>query len=133
MTSPNYTNNPLMHRDRRLGNSDSSWVASFDCTDVRPLIICRGPIRKEAMDVFAEMGIADFGILLSEKDSITYPNALSPELRIMEDSSHVHRVPDYTGATKEERKERIEQIIKIAKDNNYNACLLYTSDAADEE
>ena len=39
-----YTNNPLIHRDRRLGESSSSWVRSFACDDMRVLIICRGPI-----------------------------------------------------------------------------------------
>jgi acetyl/propionyl-CoA carboxylase alpha subunit len=116
-----YTNNPLIHRDRQLGESTSAWVRSFSCEELCPLIVCRGPIRKEAMDVYTEMGISHFGILLSEKDSIVYPNALSPELRQLTDTSRVHRVPDYSGASKEERVERIQQIIDIAKDNGYNA------------
>ncbi len=45
-------------------------------------------------------------MLLSEKDSIVFPRALSPELRIM-NPRFVHPVPDYTGATKEEREQRI--------------------------
>ncbi|MDH3997676.1 MAG: biotin carboxylase [Desulfuromonadales bacterium] len=116
-----YTNNPLIHSDRRLSQSDSEWVRSFSCEDLKPLIVCRGPIRLEAMTVYQEMGISHYGILLSEKDSIVYPNALSPELRMLTDNSRVHRVPDYTGASKEERVERIGQIIQIAKDNGYNA------------
>jgi len=116
-----YLNNPLVHSDRRLGRSTSSWVRQFDCGGIRPLIICRGPIRKEAMDAFAEMGIEHFGILLSEKDSIVYRNALAPELRSLTNPDRVHRVPDYSGANKEERTERIEQIINIARDNDYNA------------
>jgi biotin carboxylase len=100
----NYTNNPLIHSDRRLSQS-----------------VCRGPIRLEAMTVYEEMGISHYGILLSEKDSIVYPNALSPELRLLTDNSRVHRVPDYTGASKEERVERIGQIIQIAKDNGYDS------------
>ncbi len=116
-----YANNPLIHKDRKLGQSTSEWVSSFSCEDLSPLIVCRGPIRKEAMDVYTEMGIKHFGILLSEKDSIVYPNALSPELRQLTDTSRVHRVPDYSGASKEERVERIQQIIDIAKDNGYNA------------
>ncbi len=116
-----YTNNPLIHRDRRLGLSDSEWVRSFSCVDLKPLIVCRGPIRLEAMTVYQEMGIEHYGILLSEKDSIVYPNALSPELRMLTDNSRVHRVPDYTGASKEERVERISQIIQIAKDNGYDS------------
>ena len=116
-----YTNNPLIHRDRHLSQSDSEWVRSFSCEDLKPLIVCRGPIRLEAMTVYEEMGISHYGILLSEKDSIVYPNALSPELRLLTDNSRVHRVPDYTGASKEERVERIGQIIQIAKDNGYDA------------
>ncbi len=116
-----YKNNPLIHKDRRLSLSSSDWVSSFSCEDLKPLIVCRGPIRKEAMDVYTEMGITHYGILLSEKDSIVYPNALSPELRQLTDNSRVHRVPDYTGASKEERVERIEQIIGIARDNGYDS------------
>jgi acetyl/propionyl-CoA carboxylase alpha subunit len=129
-----YLNNPLIHRDRRLGRSASEWVRSFAAEDMRPLIICRGPIRKEAMDVFDEMGIHGYGILLSEKDSITYTNALAPELRKLTDPNRVHRVPDYTGASKEERVQRIRQIIQIAKENGYNSIFAgYGFMAEDEE
>lgn len=121
MSNDFYLNNPLIHRDRRLGAQASAWVRSFDCSHIRPLIICRGPIRKEAMDVFGEMGIKHYGILLSEKDSIVYPRALAPELRSLTDPSRVHRVPDYTGASKEERLQRIDDIIEIAHQNGYNA------------
>ncbi len=121
MSNEHYLNSPLVHRDRRLGRRPSDWVAQFACEHVKPLIICRGPIRKEAMDVFEEMGITGYGILLSEKDSIVYRNALAPELRQLTDPDRVHRVPDYTGANKEERTARIEQIIAIAHDNGYNS------------
>jgi acetyl/propionyl-CoA carboxylase alpha subunit len=120
-TVDHYMHNPLIHRDRRLGQSSSVWVRSFASEDLKPLIVCRGPIRKEAMDVYTEMGITHFGILLSEKDSIVYTNALAPELRQLTDSRRVHRVPDYSGASKEERVERIHQIIRIAKDNGYDS------------
>jgi acetyl/propionyl-CoA carboxylase alpha subunit len=116
-----YINNPLIHKDRKLSQASSEWVRSFSCEDLKPLIVCRGPIRKEAMDVYEEMGITHYGILLSEKDSIVYPNALAPELRKLTDSTRVHRVPDYSGASKEERVERINQIIQIARDNDYDA------------
>ena len=133
-TTDYYNNNPLIHRDRRLGKSSSEWVRSFSCEDLSPLIVCRGPIRKEAMDVYEEMGITHYGILLSEKDSIIYPNALAPELRQLKDSTRVHRVPDYSGASKEERIERINQIIQIAKDNGYDAIFSgYGFMAEDEE
>ena len=47
-----------------------------------------------------------------------FPRALSPELRIM-DHAHVHAVPDYTGATKEERVQRIDQMIAICREHGY--------------
>src|SRR5512140_1778175 len=129
-----YQNNPLTHRDRRLKSSPSPWARSFASEDLKPLIVCRGPIRKEAMDVFEEMGIRHYGILLSEKDSIVYANALAPELRQLTDTSRVHRVPDYTGATKEERVERMNQIVQIAKDNGYDSVFAgYGFMAEDEE
>jgi acetyl/propionyl-CoA carboxylase alpha subunit len=121
VSNEHYLNNPLIHRDRALADHPSPWVRQFDCSHIRPLIICRGPIRKEAMDVFTEMSIQHFGILLSEKDSIVYPRALSPELRVLTDPKRVHRIPDYTGASKEEREARIADIIRIAHDNDYNA------------
>ncbi len=113
-----YSNNPLVHRDRRLGTSASAWVRSFASEDMSVLIVCRGPIRKEAIDVFREMGMTNVGILLSERDSIVFPRALSPELRVM-DPRNVHPIPDYTGATKEERVQRVEQIIAICRTHGY--------------
>ncbi|MFM7141490.1 MAG: biotin carboxylase N-terminal domain-containing protein, partial [Alphaproteobacteria bacterium] len=110
--------NPLVHRDRRLSRSESSWVKSFACEDMGILIVCRGPIRKEAIDVFREMGIPRVGMLLSEKDSIVFSRALAPELRIM-DPARVHAVPDYSGATKEERFARIADIVRICRENDY--------------
>lgn len=129
-----YLNNPLIHRDRRLASAGRDWVRRFSCEDMSPLIICRGPIRKEAMDVFDEMGIHTYGILLSEKDSITYTNALAPELRKLTDPGRVHRVPDYTGASRAERVKRINQIIRIAKENGYDSIFAgYGFMAEDEE
>ena len=129
-----YKHNPLIHRNRKLSKSASEWVRSFSCDELKPLIVCRGPIRKEAMDVYEEMGISHYGILLSEKDSIIYPNALAPELRQLTDSRRVHRVPDYSGASKEERVERINQIIQMAKDNGYDSIFAgYGFMAEDEE
>jgi acetyl/propionyl-CoA carboxylase alpha subunit len=114
-----YGDNPWQFRDRRLGESRSAWVRSFAADDMKVLIVCRGPIRKEAIDVFREMGMAQVGILLSEKDSIVYPRALSPELRIM-NPRHVHPVPDYSGATREERIERVQQIVRICREHGYD-------------
>lgn len=113
-----YQKNPMVHRDRRLARSTSAWVRSFACEDMRILIVCRGPVRKEAIDTFREMGAARVGILLSEKDSIVYTYALAPELRFVPPRD-VHHVPDYTGANREQRAERIQQIIQVCKDNGY--------------
>ncbi|MCU0657262.1 MAG: biotin carboxylase [Polyangiaceae bacterium] len=113
-----YRHNPLTTRDRRLALSPSAWARSFACEDMGILIVCRGPIRKEALDVFAQMGIARCGILLSEKDSIVYTQALAPELRLV-DPARVHRVKDYSGASKEERNERMAQIVAIAREHGY--------------
>jgi acetyl/propionyl-CoA carboxylase alpha subunit len=134
MQTDYYKHNPLIHKNRKLSESSSEWVRSFSCEDLKPLIVCRGPIRKEAMDVYEEMGISHYGILLSEKDSIIYPNALAPELRQLTDSNRVHRVPDYSGASKEERVERINQIIQMAHDNGYDSIFAgYGFMAEDEE
>ena len=121
MGTQHYLNNPLIHGDRRSKLRRSEWTEQFRCDHLKPLIICRGPIRKEAMDVFSEMGIDKYGILLSEKDSIVYRGALAPELRVLTDPGRVHRVPDYSGATKEEREQRIADIISIAHTHGYNA------------
>lgn len=106
-----------MSRDK-YREAKSEWVQSFSCSHVKILIVCRGPIRKEAMDVFADLG-AETGILLSEKDSVVYPHTLAPELRVIKDQSRIHRVPDYTGASGEERKARIAQIVHIATQHRY--------------
>ena len=100
---------------------DSAWARSFDCADLRPLIICRGPVRKEAMDVFEAMGITGYGILLSDKDAVAHPNARAPELRNMRNRQAVHRVADYTGADRVQREARIAQFIGIAREHGYNA------------
>ena len=100
---------------------DSAWVRRFDCTDLKPLIICRGPVRKEAMDVFEAMGVAGYGILLSDKDAVAYPRARAPELRTMTNPNAVHRVTDYAGTDRAEREARIAEIVGIARDHGYNA------------
>ncbi len=133
MVAGSYLHNPMIHRDRRLGRLESEWVRSFDCEDMTVLIVCRGPIRQEALDVFAEMGMTKVGILLSEKDSIVYPRALAPELRRL-DPTRVHSVQDYTGASGEERTQRIAEIIGIAKENGYDYIFAgYGFMAEDEE
>ncbi|XXY52737.1 biotin/lipoyl-containing protein [Sorangium sp. So ce269] len=132
-SSRGYDRNPMVVRDRRLGRSSSAWVRSFAAEDVRPLVVGRGPIRKEALDVFTQMGIERYGILLSEKDSIVYTHALAPELRCIH-PSHVHRVKDYTGATKDERVKLMHEIVAIARAGGYTHVFAgYGFMAEDEE
>ncbi|MDE0350788.1 MAG: biotin carboxylase [Gammaproteobacteria bacterium] len=116
-----YTRNPDVFRDRRCSASASAWVRQFQCEDMRPLIICRGPVRKEAMDVFEQMGIRDYGILLSDKDTVVHTNAVAPELRGIRNRDRVHRVSDYTGADQAERDLRIAEIVAIAVDGGYDS------------
>ena len=97
----------------------SAWQQQFTFDSVKCLIVCRGPIRLEAIDVFESLG-AECGILLSEKDSILYPQTLAPELRRLQNRhKQVHHVPDYIGTTREERVARMEQIVDIALSNGY--------------
>ncbi|MBF0238304.1 MAG: biotin carboxylase [SAR324 cluster bacterium] len=104
----------------KWSSKQSAWSKSFTFEHVKCLIVCRGPIRKEAIEIFESLGTQPCGILLSDKDSIVYPQTLAPELRMIKNrKSSVHSVPDYTGASKEEKIARINQIIQICKDHGY--------------
>ena len=96
-----------------------TWASSFYLEGIRILIVCRGPVRLEAIEVFSSLK-AEVGILLSNKDSIDYSRALSPELRFLDPQS-VHRITDYTGASQEERLACVSQILQIAKEQQYHA------------
>ncbi len=103
----------------RAHESDSEWIRSFDVSDVKCLVVCRGPVRKEAFKVFDEIGIREYGMLLSEKDSVVYPRCLAPELRDLRFPASVHRVADYMGVGQEEKLERITEIVEIAEAHGY--------------
>ncbi|MEI7893683.1 MAG: biotin carboxylase N-terminal domain-containing protein, partial [Myxococcales bacterium] len=105
---------------RRFHESDSHWVRSFSLESIKCLIVCRGPVRKEAIERFDAIGVAEYGMLLSEKDSIVYPKCLAPELRDFKFAKNVHRVPDYMGSGQEEKAARIKEILEIAKKNGYS-------------
>jgi biotin carboxylase len=105
---------------RRFHDSRSRWIRSLSLNDVKCLIVCRGPVRKEAIDVFERIGVREYGMLLSEKDSIVYPKCLAPELRDFRFPANVHRVPDYVGQTAEERAARMREIVDIAVSNGYS-------------
>ncbi len=98
--------------------SPSVFQQSFQVNGIKVLIVCRGPVRLEAMETLKRMG-ADYGILLSTKDSVHYAHTLAPELRIISNPENIHRVSDYTGSTQKERKERIAQIIQICIQYDY--------------
>ncbi|MCH2173566.1 biotin carboxylase [Myxococcota bacterium] len=104
---------------QRFHESDSDWLRSFSIQDVKCLVVCRGPVRMEAFEVFEEIGIREFGMLLSEKDSVVYPRCLAPEIRSLSFPANIHRVPDYTGSGQQEKMERISQIVRIALDHSY--------------
>ena len=106
-------------RPTRFHESESEWLRSFSLQDVKVLVVCRGPVRLEAFEVFDEIGIREYGMLLSEKDSIVYPRCLAPEIRSIPWPQNIHRVPDYMGAGQEEKIARIEEIVQIARDNDY--------------
>jgi acetyl/propionyl-CoA carboxylase alpha subunit len=109
----------LNNKEMKFHESSSEWIRSFSVENIKCLIVCRGPVRKEAMDVFDSIGIREYGILLSEKDSIVYPMALAPELRNFKYINNVHRIQDYMGAGKEEKEKIMQQIIDIAVSNSY--------------
>ncbi|HET8937308.1 MAG TPA: biotin carboxylase N-terminal domain-containing protein, partial [Polyangiales bacterium] len=104
----------------RFHEASSAYLRSLSLQGIKCLIVCRGPVRKEAMDVFDQMGIREYGILLSEKDSVVYPKCLAPELRRFRFPDNVHRVPDYMGSGQEEKTKRIAEIIQVARDNGYS-------------
>ena len=103
----------------RFHEAESRWLRSLSLVEMKCLIVCRGPVRKEAMDVFDRMGMREYGMLLSEKDSIAYPKCLAPELRGLRFPANVHRVPDYMGVGQEEKAQRIREIIDIAERHGY--------------
>ena len=96
-----------------------SWRDSFTFDHVKVLIVCRGPIRMEAIEVFERLGTQPCGILLSEKDSVVYLRGLAPELRHIGRNERVHRIPDYMGATAEAKAQTIARIIHIAQEHGY--------------
>ena len=103
----------------RFHEADSPWLRSFSLADLKCLVVCRGPVRREAFEIFDRVGIREYGMLLSEKDSVVYPRCLAPELRSLRFPENVHRVPDYMGAGQEEKLARVEEIIEIATSHHY--------------
>ncbi|HTO07761.1 MAG TPA: biotin/lipoyl-containing protein [Myxococcota bacterium] len=103
----------------RFAQAASPWLRSFSLAHLKVLVVCRGPVRLEAFQVFDEIGVREYGMLLSEKDSVVYPRCLAPELRSFRFPNNVHRVPDYTGVGQEQKQRRIAEIVAIAVDHGY--------------
>ncbi|HEU4427157.1 MAG TPA: biotin carboxylase N-terminal domain-containing protein, partial [Myxococcota bacterium] len=103
----------------RFDLAESEWVRSFSLAHLKVLVICRGPVRMEAFQIFEQIGVREWGMLLSEKDSVVYPRCLAPELRSFKYPNNVHRVQDYTGAGQQEKQKRIREIVAIAKGHAY--------------
>ena len=103
----------------RFDDSPSAWQRSFALGQLKVLVVCRGPVRLEAFQVFDAIGVREYGMLLSEKDSVVYPRCLAPELRSFRFPQNVHRVPDYTGAGQEQKQKRIGEIVAIAVEHGY--------------
>ncbi len=104
---------------RAYAEGDSSWVRSFDPAPIKCLVVCRGPVRLEAFEIFDAIGVREYGMLLSEKDSVIYPRCLAPELRGFRFPQNVHRVPDYMGVGQAEKQQRIREIVEIAASHGY--------------
>jgi acetyl/propionyl-CoA carboxylase alpha subunit len=103
----------------RFDEAKSEWQRSFSLAGLKVLVVCRGPVRMEAFQIFDQIGIPEYGMLLSEKDSVVYPRCLAPELRAFKHPNNVHRVQDYAGAGQEQKQQRIREIVAIAKDCGY--------------
>ena len=103
----------------RFDLAESEWVRSFSLAHLKVLVICRGPVRMEAFQIFDQIGVREYGMLLSEKDSVVYPRCLAPELRSFRFPNNVHRVQDYTGAGQEQKQKRIREIVAIAQEHAY--------------
>ncbi len=103
----------------RAHEAASPWLRSFALDDMKVLVICRGPVRREAFEVFDRVGIKAYGMLLSEKDSVVYPRCLAPELRDFRFPQNVHRVEDYMGVGQEQKQARSAEIVALAKRHGY--------------
>ena len=112
----------MLDRDlvsRRFAECKSPWLRSFALDALKVLVVCRGPVRLEAFQIFDEIGVREYGMLLSEKDSVVYPRCLAPELRSFRFPQNVHRVQDYTGSGQQQKLVRIREIVAIALENGY--------------
>lgn len=114
-------------------NASHEWVRQFDCRDVRPLIVCRGPVRLEAIETFKAMGLSRIGMLLSDKDSTIYEDCVAPE-RFVLPPECVHLIDDYQAGPGQSRTAHIRQIMEIAQNHGYDAIFAgygFMAEAAD--
>ncbi|MES2663711.1 MAG: biotin carboxylase N-terminal domain-containing protein [Pseudomonadota bacterium] len=98
-----------------------SWCQQFQAHSLIPLIVCRGPVRLEAIEVFNQLGVLRMGMLVADKDALLHPHGLTPEIRHKPKNCNVHWIKEYSGSNAEARAEVIQQIISLAKEYSYNA------------
>lgn len=100
-------------------------MSQFSVAHLKPLVIGRGPVRLEALEVFAEQGMTHMGILLSRKDSYAAPYCQAPELRCLPPQCNVHLVPDYICTDSPQagcpRERMIQQVLDLCINHGYNA------------
>ncbi|MCZ6533492.1 MAG: biotin carboxylase [SAR324 cluster bacterium] len=102
------------------GAKHENWWEQFRFDHVKVLVVCRGPIRLEAVTTFDRLGAQPSGILLSQKDSVIYSRALAPELRHVGRNARVHRISDYGSSLAEgDKRQRIAEILEIAHGAGY--------------
>ena len=83
-------------------------------------MVCRGPVRLEAFEVFDEIGVREYGMLLSEKDSVVYPRCLAPELRSLPlPAERAPRAGLHRRRVSRRRRPRIREIVAIALEHGY--------------
>jgi len=94
--------------------------SSLSIAQLKPLVICRGPVRLEALEVFAEQGISQMGMLLSKKDAYAAPYALAPELRALPQGCQVHPIAEYQPVN-QSKTVFIQSLINICHSHGYNS------------
>ncbi|MEC8009397.1 MAG: biotin carboxylase N-terminal domain-containing protein [Pseudomonadota bacterium] len=93
---------------------------TYPLEGLNPLIIGRGPVRLEAVEVFTSLHVKKMGILLSRQDAYAYPYAQAPELKCLPENCHVHLVDDYIPHN-ESIHDFLDAILAICKQEGYRS------------
>lgn len=97
----------------------SAFEQHFSVASLKPLVIGRGPVRLEALEVFAAQGMTAMGMLLSRKDAYGTAYGQAPELRALPQGCRVHLVADYMPVGS--KSVFIDEIVSLCKANGYNS------------